>query len=70
MEKRTNYGKIIAVTIAVVAAFSAIAYITYRLFVKALEKVYQHDECDDLFIEEDDSCECECLQCDPIADAE
>lgn len=71
MERKTNYGKIIAITLAVIAAFSAIAFISYKLFVKALAKVYEHeDECDDLFLEEDDACDCECLQCDPITDAE
>lgn len=30
-EKNTNYGKIIAITLAVVAAASAIAYVIYRL---------------------------------------
>ncbi len=60
--KKTNYGKIIFITLAVIAAFAAIAFIVYKLFVKNLEKCY--DEEDDLFLEEDDSCECECLQCD------
>ena len=31
MEKRTNYGKIIAITLAVISAASAIAYVIYRL---------------------------------------
>lgn len=71
MEKRTNYGKIFAVTLAVVAGFTAIAIVVYKLFVKDLAKVYAHDEdCDELFAEGDDSCECECVQCDePAADA-
>ena len=60
--KKTNYGKIIVITLAVIAAFAAIAFIVYKLFVKNLEKCY--DEEDDLFLEEDDSCECECLQCE------
>lgn len=60
--KKTNYGKIIFITLAVIAAFAAIAYIVYRLFVKNLEKCYDEEE--DLFLEEDDSCDCECLQCD------
>ena len=71
MEKRTNYGKIIAITLAVVAAFTAIAYVVYKFYVKALSKAYElEEECDDLFLEEDDSCECECLQCDALTDAE
>ena len=69
MEKKTNYGKIIAITLAVIAAFAAIAFIVYKLFVKNLEKCYSAED-EDLFLEEDDSCECECLQCDALADAE
>ena len=68
--KKTNYGKIIFITLAVIAAFAAIAFIVYKLIVKNLEKCYSEDECDDLFLEEDDSCECECLQCDALTDAE
>ena len=70
MEKRTNYGKIIAITLAVVAGFTAIAYIAYKFYVKALSKAYEeNDECDDLFLEEDDNCECECIQCDEVTEA-
>jgi hypothetical protein len=70
MEKRTNYGKIIAITLAVVAAFTAIAYVVYKFYIKALSKAYELEEdCDDLFLEEDDNCECECVQCE-AADAE
>lgn len=61
--KKTNYGKIIFITLAVIAAFAAIAFIVYKLFVKNLEKCYNEED-EDLFLEEDDSCECECLQCD------
>lgn len=65
MERKTNYGKIIAITLAVVAAFTAIAYVTYKFYVKALAKAYENeDECDELFLEEDDNCECECIQCE------
>ena len=71
MEKKTNYGKIIAITLAVVAGFAAIAYIVYKFYVKALAKAYENEEdCDDLFLEEDDNCECDCIQCEPAADAE
>lgn len=71
MEKRTNYGKIIAITLAVIAAFAAIAFIVYKLFVKDLAKVNAHnDDCDDLFLEENDDCECECLNCEPALDVE
>lgn len=67
--KKTNYGKIIFITLAVIAAFAAIAFIVYKLFVKNLEKCYDEED-EDFFLEEDDSCECECLQCDALADAE
>ena len=30
-EKKTNYGKIVAITLAVISAGSAIAYVIYRL---------------------------------------
>ena len=70
MEKRTNYGKIIAITLAVVAGFTAIAYIAYKFYVKTLSKVYEEDDdCNDLFLEENDNCECECIQCDEAAEA-
>ena len=65
MEKKTNYGKIIAITLAVIAAFTAMAFVVYKLYIKALEKAYENDDdCDDLFLEEDDNCDCECIQCD------
>ncbi len=71
MEKKTNYGKIIAITLAVIAAFAAIAFIVYKLFVKELAKVYAHeDHNDDLFLEEDDACDCECIQCETAVDVE
>ena len=71
MERRTNYGKIIAITIAVVAAFTAMAYVVYRLFVKDLEKAAAKDEeCDDFLFEEDTDIDCQCLNCDTLTDAE
>ena len=71
MEKKTNYGKIIAITLAVIAAFAAMAFIVYKLFVKELAKVYAHENYeDDMFLEEDDSCDCECIQCDAAGDVE
>ena len=70
MEKKTNYGKIIFITLAVIAAFAAIAYIVYRLFVKNLAKCYADEDSDDFLFEEDDYCDCECAQCDALADAE
>ena len=45
-EKNTNYGKIIAITLAVISAGSAIAYVIYRLcrnFFKFCDS-YREDE--------------------------
>ncbi len=50
--KRTNYGKIIAITLAVVAGAGAIAFIIYKL-VKKYTKDLVYD-CDDLLDECDD----------------
>lgn len=58
-KKKTNYGKIIAITVAAVAAASAIAYVVYKLI-----KKYQDDmlyDCDDLL----DDCDC-CDDCDLV----
>ena len=58
-KKKTNYGKIIAITVAAVAAASAIAYVVYRLI-----KKYQDDmlyDCDDLL----EDCDC-CEDCDLV----
>ena len=50
--KRTNYAKIIAITLAVVAAAGAIAFIIYKL-VKKYTRDIAYD-CDDLLDECDD----------------
>ena len=44
-KKETNYGKIVAITVAVVAAASAIAFVVYKLIKKYTEElVYDCDE--------------------------
>ena len=63
-KKKTNYGKIVAVTLAVVAAASAISYVVYRLVKKYTEELVFDcddflDECDDCDIVIDDAEECE-----------
>ena len=66
--KKTNYGKIIAVTVAVVAAASAIAFVVYKLIKKYTSDLVLDcddflDECDecDLMLDDADECvECEC----------
>ena len=70
MEKKTNYGKIIAITLAVIAAASAIAFVIYKLFVKDLAKCYCCEEYDEDFLEENVSDECECIECEPAAEEE
>ena len=49
-EKNTNYGKIFAITLAVISAASAIAYVIYRLcrnFFKFCDS-YREDEIEDV----------------------
>ena len=53
-KKTTNYGKIVAITVACVAAASAIAYVIYKLVKKYTEDLVY--ECDDL-LDECDDCE-------------
>ncbi len=60
-KKKTNYGKIIAITLAVVAGVSAIAFVIYKLVKKYTEDLVY--DCDDLL----DECE-DCDLC--IEDAE
>ena len=62
--KKTNYGKIIAVTVAVVAAASAIAFVVYKLVKKYTSELVLDcddflDECDECDLVLDDSEECE-----------
>ena len=68
-KKKTNYGKIIAITVAVVAAASAIAFVVYKLI-----KKYTSDlvlDCDE-FLDDCDECDLcldeaeECDACEEI----
>ena len=63
MGKKTNYGKIIAITLAVISAASAIAYVIYRLarnFFTFCDSYYEEEldsaelDLDDLLDEEED----------------
>ena len=58
--KRTNYGKIIAITLGVIAGIAAIAALVY-FGIKLARKYFvcTDCECDDL-----DDCECDCELCD------
>ena len=62
-KKSTNYGKIIAISVAALAVASAVAFVVYQLIKKYKEEAIY----DDLL--EDCDCECDC-DCDCIEDAE
>ena len=62
-KKKTNYGKIVAITLAVVAGVSAIAFVVYKLIKKYTEDLVY--DCDDLL----DECE-ECDVCIDEAEEE
>lgn len=49
-KKSTNYGKIVAVSIAVAAVASAVAFVVYKLIKKYTEDVVY--DCDDLLEDE------------------
>ena len=69
-KKKTNYGKIIAITVAVVAAASAIAFVVYKLIKKYTSDLVLDcddflDECDECDLVLDDADECEaCEACE------
>ena len=58
-KKETNYGKIVAIAVACVAAASAIAFVIYKLVKKYTEDLVY--DCDDLL-------EDECGDCDIVLD--
>ena len=63
-KKKTNYGKIVAITVAVVAAASAIAFVIYKLIKKYTSDLILDcddflDECDECDLVLDDADECE-----------
>ena len=71
-KKKTNYGKIIAITLAAVAGVCAVAFVIYKLVKKYTEDLVYDcddllDECDDCEIALEDGDE-EC--CCEVADAE
>lgn len=68
-KKKTNYGKIIAITVAVVTAASAIAFVIYKLVKKYTTELAF--DCDD-FLDECDGCDLDidCNDCDECVDIE
>lgn len=70
--KKTNYGKIVAISVAAVAVASAVAYVVYKLVKKYTEELVCDcddllDECCDCELELDEACDCEA---EVVADAE
>ena len=66
-KKKTNYGKIIAITLAAVAGACAVAFVVYKLIKKYTDELDYDcddllDECDecDLALDECDEAECCC----------
>ena len=65
-KKKTNYGKIVAISVAAVAVASAVAFVIYKLIKKYTEDLVC--DCDDLL---DDECCCDCdLELEEACDAE
>ena len=63
--KKTNYGKIIAISVAALAVASAVAFVVYKLIKKYKEEAIY----DDLL--EDCDCDCDCIEeAEKIEDAE
>ena len=60
-KKKTNYGKIIAISVAAFAVASAIAFVIYKLIKRYTEDLVY--DCDDLL----DEC---CEDCDVVIDEE
>lgn len=71
-KKKTNYGKIVAISVAAVAVASAIAFVIYKLIKKYTEELVC--DCDDLLDDECCCCECELeeaeAEAEVVADAE
>ena len=66
-KKKTNYGKIVAITVAVVAAASAIAFVVYKLIKKYTSDLVLDcddflDECDECEVAVDEAEECDCCE--------
>ncbi|MBO7310012.1 MAG: hypothetical protein J6U86_01305 [Clostridia bacterium] len=66
-KKKTNYGKIVAISLAAVAVASAVAFIVYKLIKKYNDEAIY----DDLLEDCDCDCDCECVEeADELEDAE
>lgn len=61
-KKKTNYGKIIAISVAAVAVASVVAFVVYKLVKKYTDDLVC--DCDDLL----DECDCDCEDCELVLD--
>ncbi len=76
MKNKTNYGKIIAITLSIITSACAIAFVIYRLFRNLIEfcNTYQipeeegFDELDFSELEEDEPAEEIVIECEEDAD--
>jgi hypothetical protein len=62
-KKETNYGKIVAITVAITAGVCAVAYFLFKLYEKHMACKLVLDE-DDCLCDCDCDCECDCEECD------
>ncbi|MBE6546230.1 MAG: hypothetical protein E7668_02165 [Ruminococcaceae bacterium] len=65
--KKTNYGKIVAISVACVAVASAIAFVIYKLIKRYTEDLVY--DCDDL-LDECDDCELAIEDAEEVVEAE
>ena len=57
-KKKTNYGKIVAISVAALAVASAVAFVVYKLVKKYKEEALY----DDLLEDCDCDCDCDCIE--------
>ena len=72
-KKKTNYGKIIAISVAAVAAASAVAFVVYKLVKKYNEEMDYEDLLDECDCDCDMLCDCDeedTVEAEAVADAE
>lgn len=66
-KKKTNYGKIVAISVACVAVASAIAFVIYKLIKRYTEELVY--DCDDL-LDECEDCELAIEDAEEVVEAE
>ena len=66
-QKKTNYGKIVAISVACVAVASAVAFVIYKLIKRYTEELVY--DCDDL-LDECEDCELAIEDAEEVVEAE